>query len=89
MHATYFLSDIPLMPTYIYETIAEPHEQFEVRQSMKDDALTHHPQTGAPVRRVIMGGYGILQKSATAPCGQPRPKKAAHSCCGSACGCAH
>ena len=77
---------VSLMPTYIYETLAEPPERFEVRQSMRDAALTRHPETGAPVRRVISGGYGILQKAATAPCGQPR--QAAHSC-GGACGCAH
>ena len=74
------------MPTYIYETAAEPHERFEARQSMKDAALTRHPETGAPVRRVISGGYGILQKAEKAPCGQPRPKKA-HSCGNGACGC--
>jgi len=65
------------MTTYVYETIpqkpgAEPR-RFEVRQSMSEPALTRHPETGEPVRRVIAGGYGfIAQKSApppTAPCG--------------------
>lgn len=44
------------MPTYVYEIIDEPNEQaryFEVIQSMRDDALTRHPESGRPVRRVI------------------------------------
>jgi predicted nucleic acid-binding Zn ribbon protein len=69
------------MPTYIYETVpkkkgAKP-KRFEVKQSMKDAALTQHPETGEPVRRVIAGGYGfIAQKSA------PPPRQ---SCCGGPC----
>jgi predicted nucleic acid-binding Zn ribbon protein len=65
------------MTTYVYETIpqrpGEQPERFEARQSIKDAPLTRHPQTGAPVRRVISGGYGfIAQKSAppAAPCGK-------------------
>ena len=50
------------MPTYEYETIPQKKGQkpkrFEVQQSMKDDALTKHPETGEPVRRVISGGSG-------------------------------
>ena len=44
------------MPIYVYETIredGEPGEQFEIVQSMSEDALTVHPETGAPVRRII------------------------------------
>jgi predicted nucleic acid-binding Zn ribbon protein len=45
------------MPTYVYEILdrrGEPTgETFELVQSMKDAALTAHPDTGAPVRRVI------------------------------------
>jgi len=52
------------MPTYTYETIPEnPEEEprrFEVVQRMKDDALTHDPETGLPVKRVITGGLGYL-----------------------------
>ncbi len=70
------------MTTYVYETIpqkpgAQP-QRFEVRQSMSEPALTRHPETGEPVRRVIAGGYGfIAQKSAPLPNGP----------CGNACGC--
>src|SRR5262245_17595966 len=44
------------MPIYVYEVIAEDGssgEQFELFQSMADEPLTKHPQTGAPVRRVF------------------------------------
>jgi len=71
------------MPTYIYETATEPILQFEVKQSMNDEPLTVHPETGVPVRRVISGGYGILQKAGKAPA-KPR----GHGCCGG-CGCGH
>lgn len=47
------------MPTYVYQVIREegderPGDTFEVVQSMKDDALRVHPETGEPVRRVIL-----------------------------------
>ncbi len=45
------------MPTYIYETIVpegETPERFEVVQRMADAALEKHPDTGAPVKRVIV-----------------------------------
>ncbi len=66
------------MPTYIYETIPQ-HEgeqpvRFEVRQSMYDAPLKAHPQTGAPVQRVIAGGIGIITQSA------PPPRR--EGCCG-------
>ena len=52
------------MATYVYETIPrhpdESPERFEVVQSMKDAALATHPGTGQPVRRVVMGGYGLI-----------------------------
>ncbi len=44
------------MPIYEYEVIledGEAGERFEVMQSMADEPLTHHPETGQPVRRVI------------------------------------
>ena len=44
------------MPFYVYEVVREdgqPGERFEVQQSMNDPPLTEHPETGAPVRRVI------------------------------------
>ena len=44
------------MPIYEYVTINEDGsegEHFEVLQSMKEDALKKHPETGEPVKRII------------------------------------
>jgi hypothetical protein len=44
------------MPLYVYEIIlpdGSEGEQFEVLQSMTEAALTVHPDTGEPVRRVF------------------------------------
>jgi hypothetical protein len=67
------------MATYVYETIprqsGEAPKRFEIVQSMKDAPLERHPDTGEPVRRVISGGFGLIQKAgaasatpAAAPC---------------------
>ena len=43
------------MPTYVYEVVSEDGSSegtFEVVQRMSDPALTEHPETGKPVRRV-------------------------------------
>ena len=79
------------MATYIYETADEdrPMRRFEIVQSMKDAALTQHPDTGEPIRRVITGGYGLLSKgggsdasaSGTSSTGQ------VSGGCGTSCGC--
>lgn len=54
------------MATYIYETIpankGDAPRRFEVVQSMKEPALTHDPETGLPVRRVITGGSGNIMR---------------------------
>lgn len=54
------------MPTYIYETIPEePSEKpyrFEIKQSMTEDTLTTHPETGRPIRKIVTGN-GILSSS--------------------------
>lgn len=45
------------MPIYVYETITpdgSAGERFELEQSMKEDALTKHPVSGLPVRRVYL-----------------------------------
>ncbi len=71
------------MPTYVYETIpqfeGDQPKRFEIRQSMKDDALTQHPDSGQPVRRVPIGGTGIMGGGA-APSG-------GGGSCGTGCGC--
>ena len=49
--------------TYLYETIpSKPGEEvrrYEIKQSIHDEALTQHPETGEPIRRVILGGWGL------------------------------
>ena len=74
------------MPIYVYETIPqsdiEKPRRFEVKQSMKDAALTRHPDTGEVVRRVITGGSGLMGMSKSAGGGA-----AAGGSCGTDCGC--
>jgi len=48
------------MPTYDYQ--CENGHQFEVFQSMKDDALTECIECGAPAKRLIGPGAGFLFK---------------------------
>jgi predicted nucleic acid-binding Zn ribbon protein len=44
------------MPTYVYVILDKKgvatERSFEIIQSIKEDALTKHPETGEPVRRV-------------------------------------
>lgn len=57
------------MTTYLYETIpshdGDAVAQFEIQQGMNDEPLTHHPETGQPIRRVILGGWGLKKGSMT------------------------
>lgn len=44
------------MPLYVYEVVLPDDtggDTFEMIQSMKDEPLTVHPETGEPVRRVF------------------------------------
>lgn len=58
------------MPTYVYEILDKrghgTGRTFEVEQSMREGALTKHPQTGVAVRRVpqapmIAGNWSPLK----------------------------
>lgn len=71
------------MLTYVYETTSadKPVHRFEVMQSMKDEPLRVHPESGEPVRRVISGGLGVLVPGAAAAAQTKR------GTCGSHCGC--
>jgi predicted nucleic acid-binding Zn ribbon protein len=43
------------MPIYVYEVVlpdGSGGEQFELMQSMSAEALTVHPETGQPIRRI-------------------------------------
>jgi predicted nucleic acid-binding Zn ribbon protein len=46
------------MPTYLYELLDKKGQPtgktFELVQSMKEDALAQHPETGEPCRRAIV-----------------------------------
>jgi len=70
------------MTTYVYETIPEAPGQkpqrFEIQQSMNDAPLTRHPEKGVPIRRVILGGFGIIKSSGTS-----MPECEGGCCCGS------
>jgi len=75
------------MPIYVYETVdaTEPLRRFEIKQSMRDPALSVHPETGQPIKRVISGGYGLLRKAGAQPA--PSPGGGRHSCGMGGCGC--
>ena len=62
------------MTTYVYENIPEKPGQkptyYEIKQSMKDAPLSKHPETGVPIRRVVLGGFGVLKSGGkTQPAG--------------------
>lgn len=45
------------MPIYVYEVLqpdGSPGRRFEIQQSMKDAPLERHPETGEPVRRILL-----------------------------------
>lgn len=54
------------MAIYVYETTdaKKPVRRYEIQQSMKDQPLTKHPETGEGIQRVITGGYGLMMKGA-------------------------
>jgi predicted nucleic acid-binding Zn ribbon protein len=70
------------MPTYVYETIpadsSDAPRRFELRQSMSEDALTHDPETGQPVRRVLNANINFMA---------PDNTKTGGESCGTGCGC--
>lgn len=70
------------MPVYVYETTGEKPRRFELKQGMNDAPLTRDPETGEPVRRVISGGFGFIEKAKQGAA----PSGGGHSC-GSGCGC--
>lgn len=78
-----FLSLHSAMATYVYETISqqegEAPRRFELVQSMKDAPLVQHPDTGEPIKRVIIGGYGLMGLSEKKP--SPNPVAACQPGC--------
>ena len=71
------------MPTYTYQTPSG--RRFDVRQAMSDAALTHDPETGEPVERVISGGTALLTSKESAKVGEPTLGGG----CGGSCSCGH
>jgi predicted nucleic acid-binding Zn ribbon protein len=57
------------MATYVYETIpknpGDKPRRFEVQQKMTDPPLKTDPETGLPVRRIIIGGSGWVTHGAS------------------------
>ena len=73
------------MTTYVYETIpakagGKPR-YFEIKQSMKDKPLSKHPETGEPIRRVVLGGFGTLSSKGSSN-SDPGCGCAPGGCCG-------
>ncbi len=55
------------MPTYVYEIISADGSgagSFEWVQSIHAPPLTHHPETGEPVRRIITAPNLVLRHGA-------------------------
>jgi hypothetical protein len=50
--------------TYLYETIpareGDPVKHYEIKQAAGEAPLSKHPETGEPIRRVILGGWGVF-----------------------------
>jgi len=65
------------MPTYVYKNI-ETGETYEIKQSMRDDALTLHPDSGAPIKRVL-SAPGIAFRGSGFYATDSRPRQAADS----------
>jgi len=63
------------MPTYLYKhTPAEAlsytigcQDEFEIHQSIKEDALTECPTCGAKVTRLIAGNVSVTWKGGSPP----------------------
>ena len=77
------------MATYVYETIPAKAggevRRYEIHQSMKDAALTKHPETGEPIRRVLVGGLGLIGVGSHGGA-SPAPRRPSH---GGGCRCCH
>ncbi len=74
------------MTTYVYETIphkaGEKPRYHEIKQSMSDAPLTKHPETGEPIRRVVLGGFGTLSSRASAVSSSGEGCCGGSGCCG-------
>jgi predicted nucleic acid-binding Zn ribbon protein len=71
------------MPTYTYQTPSG--RRFDVKQAMSESPLTHDPETGEPVERVISGGSALLTSKESQKVGEPSMGGG----CGGHCSCGH
>lgn len=80
------------MPTYTYETISTDPDQepsrFEIFQKISEDTLTHHPETGEPVRKIIASGFSMKRRIVNGGTNIDKSSAAA-TACGCATGKAH
>jgi len=55
--------------TYLYETIpareGDPVKHYEIKQAASEAPLSKHPENGEPIRRVILGGWGVFTGKST------------------------
>ncbi len=78
------------MPIYEYEVLDQdgrPKGIYETMQKMSEPALTRHPVTGEPVRRILSRTFvgvsdGASESCATGTCGMP----SSGGCAGGSCG---
>ena len=47
------------MPYYVYESLTDSDRRFEFQQSIHDDPFTEHPETGEPMKKIIVAGASI------------------------------
>ncbi len=50
------------MPKYVYQNL-ETGEQYEFEQRFHEPAYTHHPETGAPIKRLIFAPAVVFKGS--------------------------
>ena len=50
------------MPKYVYQNI-NTGEQYEFEQRFSEDAYTHHPETGEPIKRLIFAPAVVFKGS--------------------------
>lgn len=50
------------MPKYVYQGL-ESGTQYEFEQSFHDEAYTHHPETGEPMKRLIFAPAVVFKGS--------------------------
>ncbi|WP_142525633.1 zinc ribbon domain-containing protein, partial [Methylacidimicrobium cyclopophantes] len=74
------------MITYLYETVptreGEEPKIYEIRQPIGAPALTRHPESGEPLRRIIAGGAGIQTTRKGASAAPPSSCGCGHGGCG-------